>query len=83
TMGTKGNPFPGLADKNGNPVVSDGNSLLLVADNPQKIIGLSNQSGTGHLITGPTQFFVGNNFNFFGPNGSKAILTVDRLIVGG
>lgn len=64
TMGTKGNPFPGLADKNGNPVVSDGNSLLLVADNPQKIIGLSNQSGTGHLITGPTQFFVGNNFNF-------------------
>ncbi|WP_077933010.1 phage tail tip lysozyme [Enterococcus faecalis] len=83
TMGTKGNPFPGLADKNGNPVVSDGNSLLLVADNPQKIIGLSNQSGTGHLITGPTQFFVGNNFNFFGPEGSKAILTVDRLIVGG
>lgn len=83
TIGTKGNPFPGLVDKNGNPVVSDGNSLLLVADNPQKIIGLSNQSGTGHLITGPTQFFVGNNFNFFGPNGSKAILTVDRLIVGG
>ncbi|HDT8038991.1 TPA: phage tail protein [Enterococcus faecalis] len=83
TMGTKGNPFPGLADKHGNPVVSDGNSLLLVADNPQKVIGLSNQSGTGHLITGPTQFFVGNNFNFFGPNGSKAILTVDRLIVGG
>ncbi|EPP7082206.1 phage tail tip lysozyme [Enterococcus faecalis] len=83
TIGTKGNPFPGLADKNGNPVVSDGNSLLLVADNPQKIIGLSNQSGTGHLITGPTQFFVGNNFNFFGPNGSKAIMTVDRLIVGG
>ncbi|EGO8501909.1 hypothetical protein EKQ25_06780 [Enterococcus faecalis] len=83
TMGTKGNPFPRLADKHGNPVVSDGNSLLLVADNPQKIIGLSNQSGTGHLITGPTQFFVGNNFNFFGPEGSKAILTVDRLIVGG
>ncbi len=83
TMGTKGNPFPGLADKHGNPVVSDGNSLLLVADNPKKIIGLSNQSGTGHLITGPTQFFVGNNFNFFGPEGSKAILTVDRLIVGG
>lgn len=83
TIGTKGNPFPGLVDKNGNPVISDGNSLLLVADNPQKIIGLSNQSGTGHLITGPTQFFVGNNFNFFGPNGSKAILTVDRLIVGG
>ncbi|WP_311054803.1 phage tail tip lysozyme [Enterococcus faecalis] len=83
TMGTKGNPFPGLVDKHGNPVVSDGNSLLLVADNPQKIIGLSNQSGTGHLITGSTQFFVGNNFNFFGPNGSKAILTVDRLIVGG
>ena len=83
TIGTKGNPFPGVVDKNGNPVVSDGNSLLLVADNPQKIIGLSNQSGTGHLITGPTQFFVGNNFNFFGPNGSKAILTVDRLIVGG
>ncbi|HGC5944608.1 phage tail tip lysozyme [Enterococcus faecalis] len=83
TIGTKGNPFLGVVDKNGNPVVSDGNSLLLVADNPQKIIGLSNQSGTGHLITGPTQFFVGNNFNFFGPNGSKAILTVDRLIVGG
>ncbi|ELU9029515.1 peptidoglycan DD-metalloendopeptidase family protein [Enterococcus faecalis] len=83
TIGTKGNPFPGVVDKNGNPVVSDGNSLLLVADNPQKIIGLSNQSGTGHLITGPTQFFVGNNFNFFGPKGSKSTITVDRLIVGG
>lgn len=83
TIGTKGNPFPGLVDKNGNPVISDGNSLLLVADNPQKIIGLSNQKGAGHIITGLTQLFVGNNFNFFGPNGSKAILTVDRLIVGG
>lgn len=83
TIGTKGNPFPGVVDKNGNPVVSDGNSLLLVADNPQKIIGLSNQSGAGHLITGLTQFFVGNNFNFFGPKGSKSTITVDRLIVGG
>ena len=45
TMGTKGNPFPGLADKNGNPVVSDGNSLLLVADNPQKLlVCLTNQA---------------------------------------
>ncbi|EHG5971109.1 peptidoglycan DD-metalloendopeptidase family protein [Enterococcus faecalis] len=83
TMGTKGNPFPGLVDKNGNPVISDGNSLLLVADNPQKIIGLSNQKGAGHIITGLTQLFVGNNFNFFGPEGSKATITVDRLIVGG
>ena len=83
TIGTKGNPFPGLVDKNGNPVISDGNSLLLVADNPQKIIGLSNQKGAGHIITGLTQLFVGNNFNFFGPEGSKATITVDRLIVGG
>lgn len=83
SIGTKGNPFPDLRDVNGNLVVSDGNSLLLVADNPQKIIGLSNQSGAGHLITGLTQFFVGNNFNFFGPEGSKATITVDRLIVGG
>ncbi|EOA6373469.1 phage tail tip lysozyme [Enterococcus faecalis] len=83
TIGTKGNPFPGLVDKNGNPVISDGNSLLLVADNPQKIIGLSNQKGAGHIITGFTQLFVGNNFNFFGPEGSKATITVDRLIVGG
>ncbi|NSV15412.1 peptidoglycan DD-metalloendopeptidase family protein, partial [Enterococcus faecalis] len=83
SIGTKGNPFPDLRDVNGNLVVSDGNSLLLVADNPQKIIGLSNQSGAGHLITGLTQFFVGNNFNFFGPKGSKSTITVDRLIVGG
>lgn len=83
TIGTKGNPFPGLVDKNGNPVISDGNSLLLVADNPQKIIGLSNQKGAGHIITGLTQLFVGNNFNFFGSEGSKATITVDRLIVGG
>lgn len=83
TIGTKGNPFPGLVDKNGNPVISDGNSLLVVADNPQKIIGFSNQKGAGHIITGLTQLFVGNNFNFFGPEGSKATITVDRLIVGG
>ncbi|EIP7779602.1 peptidoglycan DD-metalloendopeptidase family protein [Enterococcus faecalis] len=83
SIGTKGNPFPDLRDVNGNLVVSDGNSLLLVADNPQKIIGLSNQSGAGYLITGLTQFFVGNNFNFFGPKGSKSTITVDRLIVGG
>lgn len=83
SIGTKGNPFPDLRDVNGNLVVSDGNSLLLVADNPHKIIGLSNQSGAGHLITGLTQFFVGNNFNFFGPKGSKSTITVDRLIVGG
>ncbi len=83
SIGTKGNPFPDLRDVNGNLIVSDGNSLLLVADNPQKIIGLSNQSGAGHLITGLTQFFVGNNFNFFGPKGSKSTITVDRLIVGG
>lgn len=83
SIGTKGNPFPDLRDVNGNLVVSDGNSLLLVADNPQKIIGLSNHSGAGHLITGLTQFFVGNNFNFFGPKGSKSTITVDRLIVGG
>ena len=41
----QGNPFPGLADKNGNPIVSDGNSLLLVADNPQKLlVCLTNQA---------------------------------------
>ena len=39
------NPFPGVVDKNGNPVVSDGNSLLLVADNPQKLlVCLTNQA---------------------------------------
>ena len=34
-----------VVDKNGNPVVSDGNSLLLVADNPQKLlVCLTNQA---------------------------------------
>ena len=42
---------------------------------------MSNQSGTGHLITGPTVLL--EIILTFGPNGSKAILTVDRLIVGG
>ena len=44
TIGTK-KSLSRVVDKNGNPVVSDGNSLLLVADNPQKLlVCLTNQA---------------------------------------
>ncbi|EHV2873880.1 peptidoglycan DD-metalloendopeptidase family protein [Enterococcus faecalis] len=82
-MGTKGNPFPLLNDGNGNPVVTDGKSLLLVGNSPTNIIGLSNEESTGLIIRGATQWNLANNSYFIGKGGNKSTIYVDRLIVGG
>ncbi|MFG5516373.1 phage tail spike protein [Enterococcus faecalis] len=82
-MGTKGNPFPLLNDANGNPVVTDGKSLLLVGNSPTNIIGLSNEESTGLIIRGATQWNLANNSYFIGKGGNKSTIYVDRLIVGG
>lgn len=82
-MGTKGNPFPLLNDSNGNPVVTDGKSLLLVGNSPTNIIGLSNEESTGLIIRGATQWHLANNSYFIGKGGNKSTIYVDRLIVGG
>ncbi|MGC3434433.1 phage tail spike protein [Enterococcus faecalis] len=78
TMGTKGNPFPELNDINGNPVVTDGKSLLLVGDSPKNIIGLSNQESTGLLIAGANQWHLANHTYFIGKDG-KSTLYVDEI----
>ncbi|MFC0727708.1 phage tail spike protein [Enterococcus faecalis] len=78
TMGTKGNPFPELNDVNGNPVVTDGKSLLLVGDGPKNIIGLSNQESTGLLIAGASQWHLANHTYFIGKDG-KSTLYVDEI----
>ncbi|MFC0688569.1 phage tail spike protein [Enterococcus faecalis] len=78
TMGTKGNPFPELNDINGNPIVTDGKSLLLVGDSPKNIIGLSNQTGTGLLIAGTNQWHLANHTYFIGKDG-KSTLYVDEI----
>lgn len=78
SMGTKGNPFPELNDVNGNPVVTDGKSLLLVGDSPKNIIGLSNQESTGLLITGASQWHLANHTYFIGKDG-KSTLYVDEI----
>lgn len=78
TMGTKGNPFPELNDINGNPVVTDGKSLLLVGDSPKNIIGLSNQESTGLLIAGANQWHLANHIYFIGKDG-KSTLYVDEI----
>ncbi|MBO0473237.1 phage tail protein, partial [Enterococcus ureasiticus] len=82
TMGTKGNPFPNLTGIDG-PVVTDGNSLLLVGDDPKKIVGLSNKNNTGIAINGEQQFFLGSVFNFIGTdeNKGKGTLRCERLFV--
>ena len=82
-MGTKGNPLPLLNDANGNPVVTDGKSLLLVGNSPTNIIGLSNEESTGLIIRGATQWNLANNSYFIGKGGNKSTIYVDRLIVGG
>lgn len=82
-MGTKGNPFPLLNDANGNPVVTDGKSLLLVGNSPTNIIGLSNEESTGLIIRGATQWNLANNSYFIGKGGNKSTIYVDRLIIGG
>lgn len=78
SMGTKGNPFPELNDVNGNPVVTDGKSLLLVGDSPKNIIGLSNQESTGLLIAGASQWHLANHTYFIGKDG-KSTLYVDEI----
>lgn len=83
TMGTKGNPFPELNDVNGNPIVTDSKSLLLVGNSPTNIIGLSNEESTGLIIRGATQWHLANNSYFIGKGGNKSTIYVDRLIVGG
>lgn len=84
TIGTKGNPFPELSDNNGH-VITDGNSILLIGDDPKKIVGLSNKPNNGIAINGEQQFFLGSVFNFVGTgdNKGKGTIRCDRLFVGG
>lgn len=89
TMGTKGNPFPNLTGIDG-PVITDGNSLLLVGDDPKKIVGLSNQTNKGIVINGGQLMFLGDSLSFSsGEVGkkSKAIFQdveiVGKLLVNG
>ncbi|MBO1083577.1 phage tail spike protein [Enterococcus faecalis] len=83
SMGTKGNPFPELNDVNGNPVVTDGKSLLLVGDSPKNIIGLSNQTSTGLLIAGTNQWHLANHIYFIGKDGNPSTLHVDKIFIKG
>ncbi|HBI2077353.1 TPA: peptidoglycan DD-metalloendopeptidase family protein [Enterococcus faecalis] len=83
SMGTKGNPFPDLRDENGNPVIKDGNSLLITGDDPKtNVIGFSNRKGTGIAIAGGQQFHLGNDFYFIGKDSSSTIY-VDKIILKG
>lgn len=83
TMGTKGNPFPDLRDENGNPVIKDGNSLLITGDDPKtNVIGFSNRKGTGIAIAGGQQFHLGNDFYFIGKDSSSTIY-VDKIMLKG
>lgn len=83
SMGTKGNPFPELTDINGNKVVTDGKSLLLVGDGPKNIIGLSNQTSTGLLIAGTNQWHLANHIYFIGKDGNPSTLHVDKIFIKG
>ncbi|EHZ5661510.1 peptidoglycan DD-metalloendopeptidase family protein [Enterococcus faecalis] len=83
SMGTKGNPFPDLRDENGNPVIKDGNSLLIIGDDPKtNIIGFSNRKGTGIALAGGQQYHLGNDFYFVGKDSSSTIY-VDKIILKG
>ncbi|HHX0261590.1 TPA: phage tail spike protein [Enterococcus faecalis] len=83
SMGTKGNPFPDLRDENGNPVIKDGNSLLITGDDPKtNVIGFSNRKGTGIAIAGGQQFHLGNDFYFIGKDSSSTIY-VDKIMLKG
>ncbi|EGO9013091.1 hypothetical protein D2A61_08385 [Enterococcus faecalis] len=83
TMGTKGNPFPELRDVNGNKVVQDNNSLLIVSDDPKKVIGLSNKKGSGLIISGTSQFYIGEHFYFLGPEGKDSTIHAKKLFLNG
>ncbi len=77
-MGTKGNPFPELTDENGNSIVTDGKSLLLVGDGRKNLIGLSNETGSGLAISGTSQWHLGNFFYFIG-KGNPSTIFVDEI----
>ncbi|EGO9490649.1 hypothetical protein DQ166_12115, partial [Enterococcus faecalis] len=84
SMGTKGNPFPDLRDENGNPVIKDGNSLLITGDDPKtNVIGFSNKKGTGIAIAGGQQFHLGNDFYFIGIDGQDSTIHAKKLFLNG
>lgn len=84
TIGTKGNPFPDLRDENGNPVIKDGNSLLITGDDPKtNVIGFSNKKGTGIAIEGGQQFHLGNDFYFIGIDGQDSTIHAKKLFLNG
>lgn len=84
SIGTKGNPFPDLRDENGNQVIKDGNSLLIVGDDPKhNVIGLSNRKGTGIAIAGGQQFHLGNDFYFIGIDGQDSTIHAKKLFLNG
>ena len=84
TIGTKGNPFPDLRDENGNPVIKDGNSLLITGDDPKtNVIGFSNKKGTGIAIAGGQQFHLGNDFYFIGIDGQDSTIHAKKLFLNG
>lgn len=84
TIGTKGNPFPDLRDENGNPVIKDGNSLLITGDDPKtNVIGFSNKKGTGIAIAGEQQFHLGNDFYFIGIDGQDSTIHAKKLFLNG
>ncbi|EGO8413453.1 CHAP domain-containing protein [Enterococcus faecalis] len=84
TIGTKGNPFPDLRDENGNPVIKDGNSLLITGDDPKtNVIVFSNKKGTGIAIAGGQQFHLGNDFYFIGIDGQDSTIHAKKLFLNG
>ena len=84
TIGTKGNPFPDLRDENGNPVIKDGNSLLITGDDPKtNVIGFSNKKGTGIAIAGGQQFHLGNDFYFIGIDCQDSTIHAKKLFLNG
>ncbi|HEH3809101.1 TPA: CHAP domain-containing protein, partial [Campylobacter jejuni] len=79
-----GNPFPDLRDENGNPVIKDGNSLIITGDDPKtNVIGFSNKKGTGIAIAGGQQFHLGNDFYFIGIDGQDSTIHAKKLFLNG
>lgn len=63
SIGTKGNPFPNATiGVNGDPLITDNNSLLLITEDPKKIIALSNKEGKGIIVNGSNLAFYGTRF---------------------
>ena len=84
TIGTKVNPFTDLRDENGNPVIKDGNSLIITGDDPKtNVIGFSNKKGTGIAIAGGQQFHLGNDFYFIGIDGQDSTIHAKKLFLNG